>query len=364
MRSILLLLATVAAKKHKVLYKLDEALFGDAPAFPPFAHNDSTAYVFHKEVTSDNAKRLQHFAHNVKKGHALQEISGALRRGDITWNALGVAFRRGFRHSKATRLVKELLSWRSNAHDRNSAGASDAVLKLDGDERYDHPRNADAYQIDAAGYALIDDWGLGEDRLRRLSVLANEALALQHKSGPETQPIHVSLDGSQKMWMRPENHPDLKAWLASPRLKAAVDAYLPNAYKQAKVVALRIGDGVKPLPEVRTLSTPAPDYWSGYWHHDRCGRRLKAFLFLHDILPDGRPTMVANASHRTHYFTYDWLKGSRFADKYIRENYDVVPMTGKRGGGFIFDTNAIHKGTRKRGNQPMIQQWRRRAATI
>ena len=75
------------------------------------------------------------------------------------------------------------------------------------------------------------------------------------------------------------------------------------------------------------------------------GRRLKAFLFLHDILPDGRPTMVANASHRTHYFSYDWLKGSRFADKYIRENYDVVPMTGKRGGGFIFDTNAIHKGT-------------------
>ena len=94
----------------------------------------------------------------------------------------------------------------------------------------------------------------------------------------------------------------------------------------------------------RTPSTPAPDYWSGYWHHDRCGRRLKAFLFLHDILPDGRPTMVANASHRTHYFTYDWLKGSRFADKYIRANYDVVPMTGKRGGGFIFDTNAIHKG--------------------
>ena len=95
MRSILLALATVATAKLP-------------PAFPPFAHNDSTAYVFHKEVTSDNAKRLQHFAHNVKKGHALQEISGALRRGDITWNALGVAFRRGFRQSKATRLVKEL----------------------------------------------------------------------------------------------------------------------------------------------------------------------------------------------------------------------------------------------------------------
>ena len=70
-------------------------------------------------------------------------------------------------------------------------------------------------------------------------------------------------------------------------LKAAVDAYLPNAYKQAKVVALRIGDSVMPLPAVRTPSTPAPDYWSGYFHHDRCGRRLKAFLFLYGYRPLG-----------------------------------------------------------------------------
>ena len=38
------------------------------------------------------------------------------------------------------------------------------------------------------------------------------------------------------------------------------------------------------------------------------------------------------------------IKGSRFADKYVRANYNAVPMTGKRGGGFIFDTNAIHRG--------------------
>ena len=35
-----------------------------------------------------------------------------------------------------------------------------------------------------------------------------------------------------------------------------------------------------------------------------------------------------------------------------RENYDVVPMTGKRGGGFIFDTNAIHKGTNREEINP------------
>ena len=64
---------------------------------PPFAHNDSTAYVYRDEIIDHNAKRLESFAHNVKKGgRALQEISGALARGDFTWNALGVAFRRGF----------------------------------------------------------------------------------------------------------------------------------------------------------------------------------------------------------------------------------------------------------------------------
>ena len=110
--------------------------------------------------------------------------------------------------------------------------------------------------MDASGYVLIDDWGLGEERMRRLSVLANEALALERKghTKPETQPVHASLDGSIKMWMRPENHPDLKAWLASPRLKAAVRSYLPNAYERAGVVALRLGDGVKALPEIRTPS--------------------------------------------------------------------------------------------------------------
>ena len=110
MRSILLALATVAtAKKDPGLYHLDVALFEDAPAFPPFAHNDSDAYVYRKEVVNDNARRLESFAHNVKKGHALAEIAGALARGDFTWNALGVAFRRGFRYSQAPTLVKELL---------------------------------------------------------------------------------------------------------------------------------------------------------------------------------------------------------------------------------------------------------------
>ena len=164
MRSILLTLATVVAAELP-------------PAFPPFAHNDSEAYVYRDEIIDHNAKRLERFR---PKGRALQEISGALARGDFTWNALGIAFRRGFRHSQAPTLVKELLLW--------SKRADDVVLKLDVDEP-SPSSNADARHMDASGYALIDDWGLGEDRMRRLSTLANEALALERKghTKPEKQ---------------------------------------------------------------------------------------------------------------------------------------------------------------------------------
>ena len=38
------------------------------------------------------------------------------------------------------------------------------------------------------------------------------------------------------------------------------------------------------------------------------------------------------------------LKFSRFNDSYVRSNYRVESMVGPKGGGFIFDTNAVHKG--------------------
>ena len=86
------------------------------------------------------------------------------------------------------------------------------------------------------------------------------------------------------------------------------------------------------------------DYISGFWHHDRCGRRVKAFLFLHDVAENGRPTLVARGSHRTLYYSYMFMPMSRFSDDYIRESYDAAAMTGAKGGGFIFDTNAAHRG--------------------
>ena len=136
---------------------------------------------------------------------------------------------------------------------------------------------------------------------------------------------------------------DVAAWLAAPRLRAALDAYLgAEAYVRTKIAALRLTNRLRAPytgAEPNLLGYP-----SGFWHHDRCGRRVKAFLFLHDVKKDGRPTLIAEASHRTHYYDYKDLLQSRFADSYVEENYAVTALTGPRGGGFLFDTNTIHRG--------------------
>jgi len=79
-------------------------------------------------------------------------------------------------------------------------------------------------------------------------------------------------------------------------------------------------------------------YVSSLWHHDRCGRRLAFVLSLSaDAL-----VQVATASHRTLYYAYDFQR-SRFADAWIRANYPTHNLSGAIGGGFVFDTNAIHR---------------------
>ena len=85
------------------------------------------------------------------------------------------------------------------------------------------------------------------------------------------------------------------------------------------------------------------NYVSSMWHHDRCGRRLKLFIFLHDVDLGSRPTLVAAESHNTLYYTHanPWHLLSRYSDAWVGSNHRVVPMLGNAGGGFIFDTNSL-----------------------
>ena len=64
-----------------------------------------------------------------------------------------------------------------------------------------------------------------------------------------------------------------------------------------------------------------------------------------------RPTQVARGSHRTLYWSYHDMGESRFDDDWVARNYEIQNMGGPKGGGFVFDTNALHRGV-TRGDTP------------
>ena len=132
---------------------------------------------------------------------------------------------------------------------------------------------------------------------------------------------------------------------------AGLDATMRAASAALGPVArayLEAGGGKAVLSGVTLLRLPANlsvrSYTSGLWHHDRCGRRLKAFVFLQRVTPRTQTTHVALRSHTTAYYAYHTHAASRFTDGYVQRSYRVRPMLGALGEGFVFDTNAIHKG--------------------
>jgi hypothetical protein len=84
---------------------------------------------------------------------------------------------------------------------------------------------------------------------------------------------------------------------------------------------------------------------AGRWHHDRCGRRIKAFVYLSDVTSESHPTLIAAGTHETLYYTHDphHIVLSRYSDAAVRHHHVVHPMLGRRGGGFLFDTNVLHR---------------------
>ena len=300
-------------------------LLARAAAFSPWARNDTNAYIFKTHVDGVLEKRRRKLdALRRKGGDAL--IRDAVGRG-LHWNALGVAFPRDSRDEAFVKFAQTVVA--HQPVDR-------AMLRHDAlpSERRRLAAH-DAGRLDATGAALVDDWGLSFENVTRISLKAHAALGREvaaRRQNVTTGVVEATLLPG-----------DVAAWLASPRLRAALDAYLgAEAYVRTKIAALRLTNRLK-----APYSGAEPNllgYPSGFWHHDRCGKRVKAFLFLHDVKADGRPTLIAEASHRTHYYDYKDLLQSRFADDYISSNYDVGPLVGPRGGGFLFDTNTIHRG--------------------
>ena len=76
---------------------------------------------------------------------------------------------------------------------------------------------------------------------------------------------------------------------------------------------------------------------------------------MHDVDASARPTLVASRSHNTFYFTHGnpWTLLSRFSDAWVQKTYRVEQMVAPRGGGFLFDTNGLHRGE-VRGNRTRL----------
>eukprot|EP00747_Dinoflagellata_sp_TGD_P143404 gnl/TRDRNA2_/TRDRNA2_176386_c0_seq4.p1 gnl/TRDRNA2_/TRDRNA2_176386_c0~~gnl/TRDRNA2_/TRDRNA2_176386_c0_seq4.p1 ORF type:complete len:172 (-),score=11.65 gnl/TRDRNA2_/TRDRNA2_176386_c0_seq4:77-592(-) len=92
-------------------------------------------------------------------------------------------------------------------------------------------------------------------------------------------------------------------------------------------------------------------YMNTAFHHDGCGNRLKAFIYLNDVDENTFPTVIASGSHRTQWypptqFFYgpSQVGHNKLNETVVRQNYagQLKQMLGKMGGGFIFTSNTIH----------------------
>ena len=229
------------------------ALASTAAAFAPWARNDSAAYIFRDHVDGVLEKRRRKLdALRRKGGDAL--IRDALGRG-LHWNALGVAFPRESRDDIFAKFAQTVIA--HQPVDR-------AMLRHDA--RHSERRRLaahDAGRLDATGASIIDDWGLSFENVTRISLKAHAALGREvaaRRQNVTTGVVEATLLPG-----------DVAAWLAAPRLRAALDAYLgAEAYVRTKIAALRLTNRLK-----APYSGAEPNllgYPSGFWHHDRCDR--------------------------------------------------------------------------------------------
>mmetsp|Transcript_13393 Transcript_13393/g.20048 ORF Transcript_13393/g.20048 Transcript_13393/m.20048 type:complete len:533 (-) Transcript_13393:92-1690(-) len=177
------------------------------------------------------------------------------------------------------------------------------------------------------GFVKIDDFGLDMEALDKTA-----DWALNQR---EYKNITVVLDDGSCVVARLDV-PALKPLITNETVNAAIRGYLGQDSVLHGYKILRLSARLK----------GADNYIAADWHHDRAGRRLKLFVFLHDVANEGgRPTEIANGTHNIVYYSFEDYATSRYDDAYVQKKFDIHRLGGKRGGGFIFDTNAIHRGS-------------------
>jgi len=81
-----------------------------------------------------------------------------------------------------------------------------------------------------------------------------------------------------------------------------------------------------------------------------CSHRLKLFILLHDVDEDtGRATQIISGSHNHLYYS-NTVFTARFKSQHAAKQGRVAKLGGRRGDAYLFDTNALHRGSG--GTQP------------
>lgn len=175
----------------------------------------------------------------------------------------------------------------------------------------------------------MDDFGLD------VAAIARTAAWAVGRRGPESKGMTSAVSGGSVIAAR----------LAIPEAELLLHNATINAVLRRYLGGSMVANGYK-VVKLQSNLVDGSQYIASEWHHDRVGRRLKLFVFLHDVDCDqGRPTKVANASHDILFFKTEEFPWTRFDDGYVKSRHSVITACGKKGGGFIFDTNSIHKGT-------------------
>ena len=209
-------------------------------------------------------------------------------------------------------------------------------------------------QLRDDGVLFVHDWGVDT---RALAAQAHASLARSAAAQLAKRSKHESSQHNNKMnGDGPFASFDARGVpLSSFETLPAIEPILHNA-SIARVISAYLGGPVRFENGYNLIRYPPhfspAEFPAGEWHHDRCGRRLKLFYYVEDVYEHSHPTQVAKGTQNLLYYTHGepWQLLSRYSDKHVRSRHDVISLAGGAGGGFLFDTNALHKALYREGN--------------
>lgn len=304
----------------------------------PFEHNNTMAFAapYRESVVAEWSRRS-----NIARAQSITTAT-AVEAG-MSWNSIAVAFIPSFDFKHPPSIFSKLKTMLQSPRRKRQHIALDAIIQGDLESSRPKPQlpRDNTYldpllrQLRQRGFFKIDSsWGL-TGPLAKEAAIAVSATLETPSSDIRKYVVGRSPDKGQLSRDRIASGVEDLAKHVMPKLKSIATSYLgQDTDYDGGYVALH-------LP---SHSLSHHEYVSGLWHHDRCGNRLKCFVFLSDVSLSAHPTQIATGSQRNVYYSYDMLEESRFDDQYISANYEVQAMLGQAGEGFCFDTNTVHRG--------------------